>query len=124
MVEIDGAETDHGAEGTLPGERGKLQGQFGIGLELQAVGAGSVLILVDHERTDEADAVVAKMPSGGIAIGGASEGHSTEDEEIASAVEELLDGGPGFFGKGGAIGKDQEMSRGCGQGVAKMVGGK
>ena len=122
VVEVDGAEPDHGAEGALPRKGGKLQGHFGIRLELQAVGAGSVLVLVDHERTDAADAVVAQMPSAAVAIGGASEGHAAEDQQIASAVEELLDGGPGVFGKGGAVGKDQKARGGCGEGIAEVVG--
>ena len=101
---------------------GSCNGSFGIGLELQAVGAGSFLVLVDHERTDEADAVVAKMPAGGIAIGGAGEGPSAEDEEIAAAVEELLDGWPWVFREGGGIGKNEEMGCGCGESIAEMVG--
>jgi hypothetical protein len=79
---------------------------FGIGLEFQAVGAGSVLVLVDHQRTDAAHAVIAEMPAAAVAIGGARERHPAEDQQIASAIEELLDGGPCVFGKGGAVGKD------------------
>ena len=122
MVEVDSTEADDGAEGALPWERGELQWQFGIGLELQAVGAGSFLVLVDHERTDEADAVVAKMPAGRIAIGGAGEGPSAEDEEIAAAVQELLDGWPLVFREGGGIGKNEEMGCGCGESIAEVVG--
>jgi len=43
MVKIDRAESDHRAEGTIPLEGRKLQGQFGVGLELQAVGGWSFL---------------------------------------------------------------------------------
>jgi hypothetical protein len=121
VVEIDGAEANDGAEGVLPGECGKLQGDLGIGLELQAVGAGSVLVLIDHERADAAHAVVAKMPSAAVAIGGASEGHAAEDQQIASAVEKLFDGGPGVFGKGGAGGKDKKSRCGDGQSFVEVV---
>ena len=68
MVKIDRAQSNYGAEGALPRERGKLHGQFGIWLELHSVGAGSFLKLVDHERADEADTVGAKMPAAGIAV--------------------------------------------------------
>ena len=122
MVQIDGAEADHGAERALPGKGRQLQWYFRIGLELQAVGAGSVLVLVDHERTDAANAVIAEMPAGAVAIGGARERHPAEDQEIASAIEELLDARPGLFGKGGAVGKDQESRGGRCEGIAKVFG--
>ncbi len=67
VVEIHRAQPDYGTEGSLPLEGGKLQSELGIRLELQSPGAGSVLILVDHEGTDEADTVVTKMPAFGIA---------------------------------------------------------
>ena len=121
MIEVDCAQTNHRAEGVLPGERGKLQRHFGIRLELHSVGAGSFLILVDHQRADEADAVIAKMPSAGVAIGGAGEGRSAENQQIAAAIEELLDGRPGFFGKRRAIRKNQKA--GCGRGQSSCEAG-
>ena len=59
-------------------------------------------------RTREAGAVIAQMPAGRVVIGGASEGASAEDEEIATAVEEIGDGGPGCFGNDGALREDQK----------------
>ena len=122
VVKIDCAESDHWTEGALPGERGQLQWQLGIGLELQSAGAGSFLILIDHQRADESDAVVAKMPAAGVAVSSESERHAAEHQKIASAVEELLNRGPCFFRKGRAVRKDQKPGGRRGQSVTKVIG--
>ncbi len=62
MVEVDGAEANHRAEGTFPDKSGQLQRQIGVRPKLQPFRTGSLLVLVNHERAGEAHAVVAQTP--------------------------------------------------------------
>ncbi len=113
VVEVDGAQADHRAEGALIREGGNLERDLGIRLELESVGARSFLKLIDHQLADEADAVVTKAPVA-RAIGSTGKGHFAEDEKIASAIEVLFDRRPSVFWKSGTIRKDEKLNRGSG----------
>src|SRR5437016_4298780 len=59
------------------------------------------------------------MPAAGIAVGCAREGHTAEDQKIASTVQELLDSGPCLLREGRAVGKNQKASGG--EDILKVV---
>ncbi len=99
----------------------KLQCQLRIGLKLEALGAGSFLILIDHERAGETDAVVAKSPFAVVTVSGAREWLSAEHEQITAAIEELLNLRPSLLGESGSIGKNQKMSGGRGEQIAQLI---
>src|SRR5208337_3574048 len=90
-------------------------------LKQQTIGAGRLLVLIDHERTNETHAVVAKTPLSVVAICGASEGHSAQHQKIASAAQEVFDCGPSLFRKSGAVGKNQKASGRCGQKIGDLI---
>src|SRR5208283_2710619 len=106
VIKVASAETNDGAECLFPGKGGEINGNIGIGSECGAIGTGSILILIDLESTREAGAIVTQMPAGGIAIGGAREGASAENEQIATTVEKIRYGGPCRFGNGGDLRED------------------
>src|ERR1700674_4642396 len=99
MIEIHGAQANHGAESASPGETRQLKRQVGIRLKLQSVGTGSGLVLVNHQSAREPDTIVAQLPAGGVAISGACEWPPAQHQQVASALEERVDLSPGLFGK-------------------------
>src|SRR6266853_1102265 len=105
MIEVHGAQTNHGTESASPGEARQLQRQVGIRLKLQSVGTGSGLVLVNHQSAREPDTIVAQLPAGGVVISGASEGPATQHQQVASVLEERVDLWPGLFGKRRTIGQ-------------------
>ena len=94
MIEVDGAQPNHGAERLLPLECGQLQWQLRIWQKVQAIGARRFLILVDHQRPDESHTVIAEMPALRVFIGSTGERSPSENQQIAACIQEMLDGGP------------------------------
>src|SRR5579863_3726276 len=121
MVEVDRTEADHSAESALPGKRLHLQGELGVGLKLQSLRAGCLLILIDHQLPDEAHTVVVQPPLAVIAIGGASKRHPAENEKISPAIEKTLDPRPSLFGKRRAISENQKLRRRGSKDSSKLI---
>src|ERR1039458_599644 len=99
MIEIHGAQTNHGTESASPDEARQLQRQVGIRLKLQSVGTGSGLGLVNHQSAREPDTIGPQLPAGGFVIGGACEWPAAQHQQVASVLEERENIWPGLFGK-------------------------
>jgi len=121
MVKVHGAQPNDWTVGSLPIKYGKLYGYLGICLKLQTGGPRSFLVLVNHQRTNAAHTVIAKMPLSTLSIGGAREGHSTQNQQISAPVQKALDCGPCFFRKSRAIGEHQEATRRRHKNCAKVI---
>ena len=98
FVEINRAQTNHGTERLLPSEACQFGWNFRIALKFQSVRSRSRLILIDHQRTNEAYAVVTQLPGAVVAIGGASKRPASKHQQITAALQITVDRWPCLLG--------------------------
>src|SRR5260221_10787361 len=111
-VEVGRAEANYGAEALFPFETRKLQREIWVGNKVPGAGTGSDFILIDHELADKAHTVVPKMPARRVVIGGSSERSASKPKQVAASAQEFVYFWPRVFGKGGAVGQDQQLGAG------------
>src|SRR5258708_15488807 len=99
-------------EGLFPSELRQRERNVGVRFKLQAVRAGCLLILVNHQWTRVAHAVVAQLPYAAIAVRGAGEWAASDHQQIAAALQEAVDLAPCVFRERGTVGEHQELRGG------------
>src|SRR5215472_1323858 len=78
IVNVHGAKADDGTECALPAEARQRNRKVRIVLKFHSGGARRGLKLVHRQLLDESHAVVAQVPAGIVAIGGANKGATAE----------------------------------------------
>src|SRR5262249_42353215 len=125
VVKIRSAETNHRAEGAFPCKRTEPRHDIRIRLELQTFGAGRNLILVNHERSRESHAVIAKLPYAALTVCRPCKRPAAQHQQVSAATQKLVNVGPNLFRERGPVRKNEDTSlRGSEQGRQLLNGGK